>query len=248
MKARDIMSARVITIAPDASVQDAVGVMLENHISGLPVVDASGALVGMVTEGDFLRRAETGTAPKRPRWLEFLVGPGRLAEEYVETHARKVGEMMTIDPVTVTEDASLDEIVKVMERRRIKRVPVMRGTQVVGIVSRSNLMHAVATLGRTAAAPAQSDAAIRQQLLDEFQKQFWAPAALIDVAVKDGVVELWGTILEGAQGEAIRVCAENIPGVKKVVSHLTWIEPMSGMVISDADQESSAPAPAKAKP
>jgi osmotically-inducible protein OsmY len=101
-------------------------------------------------------------------------------------------------------------------------------------------MHAVATLGRTAAAPAQSDAAIRQQLLDEFQKQFWAPAALVDVAVKDGVVELWGTILEGAQGEAIRVCAENIPGVKKVVSHLTWIEPMSGMVISDADQTTSS--------
>jgi CBS domain-containing protein len=251
MKAGDIMTARVISISPDASVQDAVGVMLKNHISGLPVVDASGALVGMVTEGDFLRRAETGTAPKRPRWLEFLVGPGRLAEEYVETHARRVGEMMTLDPITITEDTSLDEIVHVMERRRIKRVPVMRGTQVVGIVSRSNLMHAVATLGRAAAAPAQSDAAIRQQLLDEFQKQFWAPAALIDVAVKDGVVELWGTILEGAQGDAIRVCAENIPGVKKVVSHLTWIEPMSGMVISDADQDGSAstsPAPAKAKP
>src|SRR5262249_50717787 len=199
----------------------------------------------MVTEGDFLRRAETGTAPKRPRWLEFLVGPGRLAEEYVGTHARRVGEMMTLDPITVTEDATLDEIVKVMERRRIKRVPVMRGPQAVGTVSRSNLMHAVATLGRAAAAPAQSDAAIRQQLLDEFQKQFWAPAALIDVAVKDGVVELWGTILEGAQGEAIRVCAENIPGVKSVVSHLTWIEPMSGMVISEADLAAPAPAPAK---
>jgi osmotically-inducible protein OsmY len=93
-------------------------------------------------------------------------------------------------------------------------------------------MHALATLGRAAPPPAQSDAAIRQQLLAEFQKQFWAPAALIDVSVKDGVVELWGTILEGAQGEAIKVCAENIPGVKSVVSHLTWIEPMSGMVIS----------------
>jgi CBS domain-containing protein len=236
MKAGDIMSARVITISPDASVQNAVEVMLKNHISGLPVVGASGALVGVVTEGDFLRRAETGTTRKRPRWLEFLVGPGRLAKEYVESHARKVGEVMTRDPITITEDTPLDAIVQVMERRRIKRVPVMRGSKVVGIVSRSNLMHAVATLGRTAAPPAQSDAAIRQQLLDEFQKQFWAPAALIDVAVKDGVVELWGTILEGAQGEAIKVCAENIPGVKRVVSHLTWIEPMSGMVISDADQ------------
>ncbi len=244
MKAGDIMSARVVSISPDAGVLEAVRLMLQNHISGLPVIDGSGALVGMVTEGDFLRRAETGTERKRPRWLEFLVGPNRLAEEYVESHARKVGEMMTREPITITEDTALDEIVQVMERRRIKRVPVMRGTQVVGIVSRSNLMHAVATLGRTASAPAKTDAAIRQQLLDEFQKQFWAPAALIDVSVKDGVVELWGTILEGAQGEAIKVCAENVPGVKKVVSHLTWIEPMSGMVISDFDQ----PAPAAAQP
>ncbi len=232
MKAGDIMTARVISISPDAGVLEAVDLMMRNHISGLPVVDASGALVGMVTEGDFLRRAETGTTRKRPRWLEFLVGPNRLAEEYVESHARKVGEVMTREPITITEDTPLDEIVQVMERRRIKRVPVMRGAQVVGIVSRSNLMHAVATLGRTAPPPAQSDAAIRQQLLAEFEKQFWAPAALIDVSVKDGVVELWGTILEGAQGEAIKVCAENIPGVKSVVSHLTWIEPMSGMVIS----------------
>jgi CBS domain-containing protein len=232
MKAGDIMSARVVSISPDAGVLEAVRLMLQNHISGLPVIDASGALVGVVTEGDFLRRAETGTERKRPRWLEFLVGPNRLAEEYVESHARKVGEVMTREPITITEDTPLDEIVQVMERRRIKRVPVVRGTQVVGIVSRSNLMHAVATLGRTAPPPAQSDAAIRKQLLDEFQKQFWAPAALIDVSVKDGVVELWGTILEGAQGEAIKVCAENIPGVKSVVSHLTWIEPMSGMVIN----------------
>jgi CBS domain-containing protein len=246
MKAGDIMSARVVSISPDAGVLEAVRLMLQNHISGLPVVDASGTLVGMVTEGDFLRRAETGTERKRPRWLEFLVGPNRLAEEYVESHARKVGEMMTRDPITITEDTPLDEIVQVMERRRIKRVPVMRGAQVVGIVSRSNLMHAVATLGRTAPPPAKTDAAIRQQLLAEFEKQFWAPAALIDVSVKDGVVELWGTILEGAQGEAIKVCAENIPGVKKVVSHLTWIEPLSGMVISDFDQ--AAPAAAQPKP
>jgi hypothetical protein len=212
------------------------------------VVDQSGALVGVVTEGDFLRRAETGTTRKRPRWLEFLVGPNRLAEEYVETHGRKVGEVMTREPITITEDTPLDEVVARMEHRRIKRLPVMRGSQIVGIVSRANLMRALATLGRAAPPPAETDTAIRRQLLAEFEKQFWAPAALIDVAVKDGVVELWGTILEGSQGEAIRVCAENIPGVKSVVSHLTWIEPMSGMVISEADLAAPAPAPAQAKP
>ena len=135
MKAGDIMTGRVITISPDATVLEAIDLMTKNHISGLPVIDASGALVGMVTEGDFLRRAETGTARKRPRWLEFLVGPGRLAEEYVETHARKVGEVMTRDLVTIAEDTPLAEVVHQMEHRRVKRLPVMRGTQVVGIVS-----------------------------------------------------------------------------------------------------------------
>jgi CBS domain-containing protein len=233
MKASDIMSPRVISIAPDANVQDAIQMMLQMHISGLPVIDSNRTLVGVVTEGDFLRRAETGTERKRPRWLEFVMGPRRMAEEYVHAHSRRVDEVMTRDPVTCTEDTSLDEVVQMMERRRIKRLPVMRGTQVVGILSRANLLRALANLGAAAPPPAKSDADIRAQLLAEFEKQTWAPVALIDAVVKDGVVELWGTITEESQGEALRVCAENIPGVKSVVSHLTWIEPMSGMVISD---------------
>jgi len=235
MRVRDIMSTRVISIAPDANVLEAIRLMLQNHISGLPVIDRSGALVGVVTEGDFLRRTETGTEHKRPRWLEFLMGPRRLADEYVHTHARRVEEVMTRTPVTITEDAALDEAVRVMERRRIKRLPVTRGGQVVGIVSRANLLHALASLGAAASPPAKTDVAIREQLLAEFDRQTWVPVALIDVVVKDGVVELWGTITEDAQREALKVCAENIPGVKSVVSHLTWIEPMSGMVISEPD-------------
>jgi CBS domain-containing protein len=233
------MSARVISIAPDANVLEAIRLMLQNHISGLPVIDTSGALVGVVTEGDFLRRVETGTERKRPRWLEFLMGPSRMADEYVHTHARKVEEVMTREPTTITEDTSLDEVVRIMERRRIKRLPVLRGAQVVGIVSRANLLHALASLAAAAPPPAKTDVAIRQQLLAEFDKQTWAPVAPIDVVVRKGVVELWGTITEEAQGEALKVCAENISGVKSVVSHLTWIEPMSGMVISE---------PEKAKP
>jgi len=236
MKVRDVMSARVVSIAPDANVLEAIRLMLQKHISGLPVIDTSGALVGVVTEGDFLRRAETGTERRRPRWLEFLLGPRRLADEYVHTHARKVEDVMTREPVTITEDASLDEVVRIMERRRIKRLPVMRGSEVVGIVSRANLLHALASLGAAAPPPAKTDVAIREHLLAEFDKQTWAPVALIDVAVKDGVVELWGTITEEAQGEALKVCAENIPGVKSVVSHLTWIEPMSGMVITEPEE------------
>jgi CBS domain-containing protein len=235
MKAGDIMSPRVVSIAPDANVLEAIRLMLQKHISGLPVIDKSGALVGVVTEGDFLRRTETGTERKRPRWLEFLMGPRRMADEYVHTHARKVDDVMTREPITVTEDASLDEVVRIMERKRIKRLPVMRGKEVVGIVSRANLLHALASLGAAAPPPAKTDAAIRQQLLAEFDKQTWAPVALIDAMVKDGVVELWGTITEESQGEALKVLAENIPGVTSVVSHLTWIEPMSGMVISEPE-------------
>jgi len=236
MKVRDIMSNRVVSVEPDANVREAIRLMLQKHISGLPVIDQSGTLVGVVTEGDFLRRTETGTERKRPRWLEFLMGPRRLADEYVHAHARKVEDVMTREPITITEEAGLDDVVRIMERRRIKRLPVVRGTQVVGIVSRANMLHALASLSAAAPPPAKTDVAIRQQLLEEFDKQTWAPVALIDVVVKDGVVELWGTITEEAQGEALKVCAENIPGVKSVASHLTWIEPMSGMVISEPEE------------
>jgi len=242
MKASDIMSPRVVSIAPDASVLEAIRLMLQRHISGLPVIDKSGALVGVVMVCDFPRRTETGTERKRPRWLEFLMGPRRMADEYVHTHARKVDDVMTREPITVTEDASLDAVVQIMERKRIKRLPVMRGNEVVGIVSRANLLHALASLGAAAPPPAKTDAAIRKQLLAEFDKQTWASVALIDAVVKDGVVELWGTITEESQGEALKVLAENIPGVTSVVSHLTWIEPMSGMVISEPEGTKQAKA------
>lgn len=236
MKARDIMSSRVVSVAPDATVLEATRLMLQHRISGLPVIDKSGALVGIITEGDFLRRAETGTERKRPRWLEILIGPNSLAGDYVRSHGRRIEEVMTRDPVTITEDAPLDGVVRIMERRRIKRLPVVRGDKVVGIVSRANLLHALASVAGALPEGAASDAQIRQSVIDELNRQPWAPIALIDIVVKDGVVELWGTITESKQGEALKVCAENVPGVKSVVSHLTWIEPMSGMVISEDDK------------
>ena len=146
MKVRDIMTSRVLTVDTNTTVLQAVRIMLQNKISGLPVVDASGNLVGIVTEGDFLRRAETSTDRKRPRWLEFLLGPGRMADEYVHTHARKITDVMTPEPYTATEDTSLEDVVLLMERHRIKRLPVMRGKKIVGVVSRANLLHALATL------------------------------------------------------------------------------------------------------
>lgn len=240
MKVRDIMSRRVISVAPDAGILEAIRLMLAHHISGLPVIAASGELAGVVTEGDFLRRSETGTERKRPRWLEFLLGPGRLAGEYVHTHGRTVRDVMTPTPVTIGEDAGVEEAVEIMERRRIKRLPVVRDDQVVGIISRANLLHALASLATAVPPQAMSDVAIRDALLAEFEKLTWTPAALVDPVVKDGVVEFWGTITEESQREALKVCARNIPGVKSVVSHLTWIEPMSGMAIAEPEEEHAA--------
>lgn len=243
MKAKDVMTSPVVSVAPESSIVEAVRVMLQRHISGLPVIDKEGRLVGIVTEGDFLRRAETGTQRRRPRWLEYLIGPGRLADEYTRSHGRKVHDIMTPDPLTVSEDTSLDEIVGTMEKRRIKRMPVMRGDQVVGIVSRANLVHALAGVAREVKPGAASDEAIRSRIMTELAGQTWAPTALINVIVRDGVVDLWGTITDERERQAIIVAAENAPGVKEVKDHLAWVDTMSGMLLYHSNEE---PEPAKA--
>jgi CBS domain-containing protein len=231
MKAADVMTGEVVSIPPDASIMEAVQLMLEHRISGLPVIDAAGSLQGIVTEGDFLRRVETGTERKRSRFVEFLLGPGRLAEDYVHASGRKVDEVMTPEPRTVGEDEPLEKVVHLMERYRVKRLPVVRGDKVVGIVTRQNLMRALANLALAAHPVAADDATIRERLLAELKRQSWAPVGLIDVVVKDGVVKLSGALTDERERQAIRVAAENIPGVKKVEDHLIWIEPNTGVIV-----------------
>ena len=148
MKVKDVMTSHVLSVTPDESVFVAARVMLQKKISGLPVVDGHGKLVGIVSEGDFLRRAETGTKRHRPKWMEFFLGPGRLADEYVQISGRKVRDVMTEDVWTVTQDAPLEDVVRLMERRHIKRVPVVEGGKIVGIVTRANLLHAMASFRR----------------------------------------------------------------------------------------------------
>jgi len=250
MKVGDVMTRRVMCVAPDSSIYEAVRRMLQHKISGLPVVDAKGDLVGIITEGDFLRRAETGTDRKRSRWLEFLVGPGRLARDYVRSHACKVEEAMSPDVLTVSEDAELDEVVALMERHHIKRLPVMRGRNLVGIISRANLLHALAGIAREISPGPKSDETIRDGVLAELDRQVWASKHLVDVVVRNGVVELWGTVLWPEEREAARVAAETVPGVKEVRSHITWVEPMSGIAFSDPDEEArdANPPPASTPP
>jgi len=235
MQVRDVMTQNVISTTVDDTVLAAVRTMLQNKISGMPVTDAQGKLVGMVTEGDFLRRGEIGTERRRPKWLEFLAGPGRLADEYVHASGRKVGEVMSSDPVTVTENDSLETVVELMERRRIKRLPVVRDGKVVGIVSRANLMHALVSLAREEETADGGDSATRERVLAAFGKQNWAPQ--VNVVVKNGVAELWGTIMDERERRACIVTAENVAGVKAVRDHLVWVEPMSGMAFPSAEDE-----------
>lgn len=231
MNAGDVMSQGTITIAPDASINEAIQLMLKRRISGIPVVDSAGGLVGIVTEGDLLRRSEIGTQRQRPRWIEFLIGPGRLASEYVSASGRKVDEVMTTPVHTVTEDTPLAEVVNIMESKQVKRLPVVRDGRVVGILSRANLLRALFSLARDAKPGTVTDASIREHLLAELAKQRWAPVNLIDVIVKDGVVHLWGTLTDERQRQGIRVAAENTPGTKRVEDHLVSIEPISGVIL-----------------
>lgn len=239
MKAAEIMTARPITVEPEASVKTAVRLMLQHRISGLPVVNGAGSLVGIITEGDLLRRAETETQRRRPRWLEFLIGPGRLATEYVQASGRRVGEVMSRSLHTIAEDASLQDVVQAMETHRIKRLPVVRDGKLVGIVSRANLVHALATVAHEVSASAADDASIRRDLLAELQRQAWAPVALVNVTVRNGTVHLWGAITDERQRAALHVAAENIAGVKNVCDHVVWVEPTSGMVFLSTDEEAA---------
>lgn len=235
MKAQDVMTRDVITIDPDSTVLQAARLMLQHHVSGLPVVDGNRNLVGVLSEGDFLRRRETKTERRRSRWLEFLMGPGRIAAEYSHSHGSKVSEVMSTDVQSVEQDTALEDIVELMERKRIKRVPVLCGGQLVGIVTRSNLMHAMVSLARMAQPASKDDAAIREKLLAEMQHEKWAPLATVDIVVHEGMVELWGVIVDERQRTALKVAAENIPGVKAVIDHLVWVEPTSGVALDASD-------------
>jgi CBS domain-containing protein len=237
MRVKDVMTPNVICISSDEPILKAVRLMLQNRISGLPVVDKEGRLVGIVTEGDFLRRGELGTQRRRPKWLEFIVGPGKLAQEYAQTSGRKVEDVMTPEPWTIGEDEPLEAVVEMMERRRIKRIPVTRDRRVVGIISRANLMHALASLARDVGAPAGGDSVIRDNIMALIAKQDWAPR--INVIVKDGVAELHGCVTDDRERAGLVVAAENVAGVKKVVDHLVWVEPISGMVFAATEDDAN---------
>jgi CBS domain-containing protein len=236
MRAHQIMTRKVVSVTPEHTVLQAATLMLKNHVSGLPVVDQTGAVVGVVSEGDFLHRSEIGTPRKRNRLLSFVFGHGREAEDYVREHGRKVSEVMTPSPITVGEDTPLSEIVSVMERNHIKRVPVVHDGKLVGIVSRSNLLQAVTSLARDAPDPTADDDRIRQRIIDEIEKNDWRPIGL-NVIVRDGIVHLSGVIANERYREAIIVAAENVEGVVKVHDHLFWMDLVTGNHLPSLEDE-----------
>jgi CBS domain-containing protein len=240
MRVRDVMTYGAIGVPETATLAEAIETMLGARVSAVFVFDSDRALVGVLSEGDLLRRAELGTDRQRPRWVELLMSGGRLAESYAHTHGRRVGEIMTSKVIAISEDADVGEAVDLMLRHNVKRLPVLRGEAVVGVVSRSDLMK-----GLFAALPkgdaSHSDAGIKSAIQAELDKLGWAPRASVRVEVASGVVTFEGAITDERLRSGLRVIAENTPGVVDVRDHMSWIEPNSGFYVpSDEDSDPSS--------
>jgi CBS domain-containing protein len=229
MKASEVMQRNPITVTPATAIADAVHLMVTHRISSLPVVDGFGAVVGMVSEGDLLRRVELGTAASNSRWLTWLGSRGRAAREYVRSHARRVDEVMTAAVVAVTPDTELSEVVSLMESRHIKRVPVLENGRLIGIITRWGLMRVLEELLPRASTRPVDDEELRRRLLSSVKEQNWAPRTPFDLKVLNGVVEFVGVVTDERQRTALRVLAENTSGVRGVVDHLLWVDLMSGI-------------------
>lgn len=228
MKAADVMVANVISVTPDVLVQDVAYILLSNRISAVPVIDDDGRLLGMVSEGDLMRRAEAGTGRHRSWWLAMLTRTEVLAADYVREHARKVTDVMTRNVVTVAPDTPLRDIATLLEKNGIKRVPVVEGGKVVGIVSRANLLQALASTRKQADVDAD-DSAIRESIVNRLKAESWTSPSLMNVIVRDGTAELWGIVSSQAEKRAVRVAAEATPGVRAVNDNLIVQPAVSGL-------------------
>lgn len=227
MRTRDIMHPDVVSIRPEDSLVDAAKLMLERKISGLLVMDG-GNLIGIVTEGDLVRRKELDTGRKRSRLREFFTFPTTLADEYVQMSGCKVHEVMTPGVHTVSENDDVQAVVDLMEKNHIKRVPVTAGRAVVGMITRSDLMRAFVTASKELPSKPLTDEGIRQHLIAHLSQQKWTAPDLVYIEVKNGVVTLKGTVMHPSQMKAFEVAAENVPGVKRVDDLLIWVDPISG--------------------
>jgi CBS domain-containing protein len=232
----DVMTRKVLSVKPEETVEHAANLMLRHGISGLFVVDDKGVLVGVITEGDLLRRDEIGTQRYRPWWLRMLVSPGKQALDFTHTHGRRVSDVMTPSVISVESNTVLEDVVDMMEKQRIKRVGVVENGHLVGVVARSDLLRALLSRVRADKPAVESDdRTIRDSILAEFEKQSWAPMTTLNVTVTNGIVDVWGTITNPDERRAIGVVAENVTGVKEVHDHIVYVEPYTGTVIESPD-------------
>ena len=222
MRAVDIMVRDVVTVASDTPISEAVKLLSEHDISALPVLE-NGRLIGIISEADLLHRSEIGTEKHRPWWIEAMTPATTLASDFTKSHGMKVGELMKTNVVTATEEDTVADIANLLERHRIKRVPIMAGGELVGIVSRANLIQALASSHGPADAQSNDDRRIRLDLLSRLSEQKWTDYGSRNIIVSDGTVHLWGLVGSNAEHQALIVLAESIPGVTKVSDEMIAI-------------------------
>jgi len=222
MKAADVMVSTVITVPPEASVQDVANILMTNRISSVPVVTAGGDLVGIISEGDLIRRVETDTDHRRSWWIELLLGRGPLAAEYVKSHSRKVSDLMSRDVITASPDTPLRDVAGLLEKNGIKRVPIIADGKLVGIVSRANLVQALAVQKKPVEAqPPADDLAIREAVMARLDGKLWTKFAPVNVIVRNGIVDIWGIVDSETVRQAVRVAVEETPGVRSINDNLS---------------------------
>ena len=221
MKASDVMVSKVITVGPNTTVQEIANILLSNRISAVPVVDELDVLIGIVSEGDLIHRVEAGTERHHSWWLNLLCDKATLAHDYLKSHAVRAADVMTKRVITASPDLPLGELASLLEKHRIKRVPIVENGKLVGIVSRANLLQGLAALRRDI--PVESrveDSVLRERVLSEIRSKLWASASQINVIVHDGAVELWGGVDLLDEKDALRVAAELTPGVRTVADYI----------------------------
>src|SRR6516165_1831375 len=216
MRAIDVMVCDVVTVRPDTDVADAIKLLAEHDVSALPVLDKEDNLVGVLSEADLIHREEIGTEKHRPWWLEAVTGASTLAEEFAKSHGKKVGEVMSDGVISVAEETPLSDIAALFERKRIKRVPVVKDGKLVGIVSSSNLIQALASAVGHIDRHDETDRQIRFQLLSRLRDQPWTGFGERNITVSNGVVHLWGLVGSAAERKALLALAESVPGVSRV--------------------------------
>ena len=220
MKAADVMVSNVITVGVNASIGEVAAILLNNHVSAAPVVDEKGELVGIVSEGDLIRRPEIGTAKRHSWWLELISNKWASATEYIKSHSRKVADVMTRDVITAKPDTPLGEIAAMLERNRIKRVPIVEGGMLVGLVSRGNILQALASATKKLSSlTTASDSELRKKVQSRVAAEPWRPT-MLTVTVQDGTVDLWGLVHSVEEKKAAQLAAESTPGVRAVVNNI----------------------------